>query len=122
MQRKWNRADWMLFITALLFLLSIYFRIRFNGAVWAEGLLFCSEAALVGGIADWFAVKALFGRPLGCPYHTRLIPRRRRQIIEASSSFIKQEFFSRRNLLQYLKQVSLTEQWNLYLQIGRAHV
>lgn len=116
MQRKWNRADWMLFITALLFLLSIYFRIRFNGAVWAEGLLFCSEAALVGGIADWFAVKALFGRPLGCPYHTRLIPRRRRQIIEASSSFIKQEFFSRRNLLQYLKRVSLTEQWNLYLQ------
>lgn len=114
MQRKWNCADWMLCAALLLFFIAVYFRIQFGEAIWTEGLLFCSEAALVGGIADWFAVKALFDKPLGISYHTRLIPRRRQQIIEASSAMIKREFFSRKILLQRLKGVSLVEQWEIY--------
>src|SRR5438445_5696748 len=43
---------------------------------WGGFLLAIAEAGIVGGLADWFAVTALFRRPLGLPIpHTGLIPR-----------------------------------------------
>src|SRR5205085_8793527 len=45
-------------------------------------LLAFGEAALVGGLADWFAVRALFAHPFGIPFpHSALIPRNRRRIV-----------------------------------------
>lgn len=72
-----------------------------------EGFLFCAEAALVGGIADWFAVTALFRKPLGFPYHTAILPRRRDSFIRASEQMIKQEFFSRRKIFHHLEKLHL---------------
>lgn len=57
-------------------------------------LLFVSEAALVGGIADWFAVTAIFRKPLGWGYHTALIPRNREKVIEAVASMVQKELLS----------------------------
>ena len=61
-----------------------------------------TEAALVGGIADWFAVTALFKKPLGFPFHTAILPRRRKDFIKASVLMVQQEFFSRRNIFKKL--------------------
>ncbi|MDR3602433.1 MAG: DUF445 domain-containing protein [Desulfosporosinus sp.] len=47
------------------------------------------EAALVGGVADWFAVTAIFKKPLGWGYHTALIPRNRVKVIEAVASIVQ---------------------------------
>ncbi|MGI6119312.1 MAG: DUF445 domain-containing protein [Desulfosporosinus sp.] len=57
-------------------------------------LYFVSEAALVGGIADWFAVTALFKKPLGWGYHTALIPRNREKVIEAVASMVQKELLN----------------------------
>ena len=52
-----------------------------------------AEAAMVGGLADWFAVTALFRHPLGLPIpHTAIIPRNKDRIGEALASFIKENF------------------------------
>src|SRR5690349_1094896 len=52
-----------------------------------------AEAGLVGGIADWFAVTALFRHPLGLPIpHTAIIPRNKDRIGEALASFLKENF------------------------------
>src|SRR5690606_27877092 len=49
-----------------------------------------AEAALVGGLADWFAVTALFRRPLGLPIpHTALVPRNKDRIGEGLGSFVE---------------------------------
>src|ERR1700675_2245897 len=53
------------------------------------------EAALVGGLADWFAVTALFRHPLGLPIpHTAIIPARRQKIVEGIVSMIEDEWLS----------------------------
>jgi len=52
---------------------------------------FVLEAALVGGIADWFAVTAIFKKPLGWGFHTALIPRNREKVIEAVASMVQSE-------------------------------
>lgn len=54
-----------------------------------------AEAALVGGLADWFAVTALFRRPLGLPIpHTALIPSRKDDIGRALGSFVRDNFLA----------------------------
>jgi uncharacterized membrane-anchored protein YjiN (DUF445 family) len=52
-----------------------------------------AEAAMVGGLADWFAVTALFRHPLGLPIpHTAIIPRNKDRIGETLASFLKENF------------------------------
>jgi uncharacterized membrane-anchored protein YjiN (DUF445 family) len=54
-----------------------------------------AEAAMVGGLADWFAVTALFRYPLGIPIpHTAIIPRKKDQIGESLASFVQQNFLT----------------------------
>jgi uncharacterized membrane-anchored protein YjiN (DUF445 family) len=52
-----------------------------------------AEAAMVGGLADWFAVTALFRHPLGLPIpHTAIIPRNKDRIGDALAAFLRQNF------------------------------
>ncbi len=54
-----------------------------------------SEAALVGGLADWFAVTALFRQPLGLPVpYTAILPRNKDRIGEGLATFIERNFLS----------------------------
>ena len=60
---------------------------------WVGYVKAFAEAAMVGGLADWFAVTALFRHPLGLPIpHTAIIPRNKDRIGEALASFIKENF------------------------------
>ncbi len=68
-----------------------------------------AEAALVGGIADWFAVTALFRRPLGFPWHTALIPRSRDKIIAAIAAAVQNELLSKESIKRRLAGVRLVD-------------
>lgn len=61
---------------------------------WGYALAF-AEAAMVGGLADWFAVTALFRRPLGLPIpHTAIIPENKDRIADTMAEFIKSNFLT----------------------------
>lgn len=104
---RWNTADTTLLCAALFFLAAVGIKITFPGNIVAEGFLFVTEAALVGGIADWFAVTALFKKPLGFPFHTAILPRRRKDFVKASVTMVQQEFFSRRTIFKKLGDFKL---------------
>ena len=54
-----------------------------------------SEAAMIGGIADWFAVTALFRRPLGLPIpHTAIIPENKDRIADTMADFLRENFLT----------------------------
>jgi uncharacterized membrane-anchored protein YjiN (DUF445 family) len=58
-------------------------------------LLAFAEAAAVGAMADWYAVNALFRRPLGLPIpHTAIIPRNQRRIAESLGNFVAENFLT----------------------------
>jgi uncharacterized membrane-anchored protein YjiN (DUF445 family) len=60
---------------------------------WLAYVKSFAEAAMVGGLADWFAVTALFRHPLGLPIpHTAIIPRNKDRIGEALAGFIRENF------------------------------
>ncbi len=63
-----------------------------------------AEAAMVGGLADWFAVTAIFRRPLGLPIpHTAVIPRSKERIAVALSDFIADNFLAPANVAARLE-------------------
>ena len=82
-----------LFVLALVGALAAWpFRDYFIG-----GLLFAAcEAALVGALADWFAVVALFRHPLGLKFipHTAIIPSNRERIIEGITAIVEKDWLS----------------------------
>ena len=60
---------------------------------WLAYVKAFAEAAMVGGLADWFAVTALFRHPLGLPIpHTAIIPRNKDRIGEALARFLQENF------------------------------
>jgi uncharacterized membrane-anchored protein YjiN (DUF445 family) len=78
----------LLALMAALFLFSLH---RPEG--WAAWLQAFAEAGMVGALADWFAVVALFRHPLGIPIpHTAIIPRRKDQIGDNLAHFVAEHF------------------------------
>src|SRR3954447_23658971 len=67
-----------------------------------------AEAAMVGGLADWFAVTALFRHPLGLPIpHTAIIPRNKDRIGEALASFIRENFLIPRVVARRMQRLDV---------------
>src|SRR5258706_836857 len=62
---------------------------------WLGYVQATAEASMVGGLADWFAVTALFRHPLGVPIpHTAIIPERKDQFGETLGDFIQDSFLT----------------------------
>lgn len=77
-----------------------------------------TEAGLVGGIADWFAVTALFRRPLGFPWHTALIPRNRDKLVAAVAGAVQNELLSKDTIKDKLASVQLIDAIMNWLEEG----
>jgi uncharacterized membrane-anchored protein YjiN (DUF445 family) len=83
-------ATGMLVAMAALFFVADHYDERL---LWLGFVKAFAEAAMVGGLADWFAVTALFRHPLGLPIpHTAIIPRNKERIGAALASFLRDNF------------------------------
>lgn len=81
---------------------------RSGGGVWGY-VRATAEAAMVGGLADWFAVTALFRHPLGIPIpHTAILPRRKDQLGRTFGSFVQTSFLAPEVLSERLAQADLS--------------
>ena len=107
MDKSMNKADKTLLLVFVCFLTALGFHLQYRESMLTAAFLFSSEAALVGGIADWFAVTALFRKPLGFPYHTAILPRRRDAFIQASVTLVQKEFFSKRKIFRHLERLHI---------------
>jgi uncharacterized membrane-anchored protein YjiN (DUF445 family) len=72
---------------------------------WLRYVTVAAEAAMVGAIADWFAVTALFHHPLGLRFipHTAVIPRNKERIAAGIAQFIEQNFLSAEAVVQRIR-------------------
>ena len=112
-----------LFATALLAVMGAVY----VAATWAlpptpyvGALRAFAEAALVGGLADWFAVTALFRRPLGLPIpHTAIVPARKNEIGRALARFIRDHFLVREAVERRLARADLAARLGAWLEDGR---
>src|SRR6478672_11156120 len=77
---------------------------------WLAYVRATAEAAMVGGIADWFAITALFRHPLGVPIpHTAIVARRKDRIGRSLGNFVGNNFLSREVIARKLAGMKLGE-------------
>jgi uncharacterized membrane-anchored protein YjiN (DUF445 family) len=68
-----------------------------------------ASAAVIGGLADWYAVTALFRKPLGISFKTALIPRSKERIAEMAKHMIESEILTVSNMYNVLKHHPVLE-------------
>ena len=94
---------------ALLILMAAVFAFTLHRPeAWAGWVNAFAEAGMIGALADWFAVVALFRHPLGLPIpHTAIIPRRKDEIGESMAQFVAEHFLHPDVVRQRLKQTNM---------------
>lgn len=82
-----------LVVAAIIFLAARYFEASYP---WLGYLRATAEASLVGGLADWFAVTALFRHPMGIPIpHTAILQKQKDRVGKILGNFVQNHFLSR---------------------------
>lgn len=102
------QANWVLGAAMAGFAAAMALRYYYGSLFWTDLLFHVFQAALIGGLADWFAVTALFRKPLGIPWHTALIPRNRTKMIDSLAHTVERDFLSAALIKQRLSRVRLT--------------
>jgi len=106
-------ATSMLVVIAAIFVVAVILQDRHP---WLGYVRAAAEAGMVGAIADWFAVTALFRRPLGLPIpHTAIIPSRKDAIGSSLSEFVATNFLSEEVLRDKLSRFSIASRLGGFL-------
>src|SRR5881396_1912715 len=107
-----RRATGLLAIALLIFIVALVFEPQYP---WLGYVRATAEASLVGGLADWFAVTALFRHPLGLPIpHTAIVATRKERIGQILGTFVQNHFLSHEVISANLRRVHPAErgaQW-----------
>jgi uncharacterized membrane-anchored protein YjiN (DUF445 family) len=92
LDRMKRRATGLLVLMAVVFVVAWLLESRYP---WLGYVRATAEAGMVGGVADWFAITALFRRPLNLPIpHTAIIPQRKDRIGRSLGNFVQNNFLS----------------------------
>lgn len=103
-----------MFATGLFVLMAVIFVVmtileKKNSAHWIGYIRAFSEAAMVGALADWFAVTALFNYPLGIKIpHTNLIENSKERIGDNLGNFVVENFLSPQNIRPYIQKIKIS--------------
>ena len=100
-----RRATGLLVVFTGLFVVSRLLESRYP---WLAVVRAVSEAAMVGGLADWFAVTALFRQPMGLPIpHTAIVPTRKDRIGRSLGNFVQKHFLTREVISRHLSGLQI---------------
>ena len=116
LRRMKSVATGLLIISAAIYLIAK--RAEATGApVWVSFVRAAAEAAMVGGLADWFAVTALFRRPLGLPIpHTAIIPTRKDAIGASLGEFVGDNFLSEEVVRDKIRSAQIASRFGSWLR------
>ncbi|MHA7293183.1 DUF445 domain-containing protein [Arthrobacter sp. HLT1-21] len=105
--------------TGLLGAMAVIFVISFalqDEYPWLQYVRAAAEGGMVGALADWFAVTALFKHPMGIKIpHTAIIPRKKDQIGASLGQFVEENFLSEAVVQQKLSTVGIAQRAGVWL-------
>lgn len=114
LRRSKGRASGLLLLAAAGYALTF---LADSDAGWVGYARAAAEAGMVGGLADWFAVVALFRRPLGLPIpHTALIPSKKRELGTSLGSFVTDNFLEDELIRSKIASAQLSERLGGWLR------
>lgn len=124
-EKKLQLRRYKAFATSLFVLMAVIFIVttvlqKNNPAHWIGYIRAFSEAAMVGALADWFAVTALFHYPLGLKIpHTNLIENSKERIGDNLGNFVVSNFLSPENIRPYIQKLKVSAMAGKWLSSER---
>ena len=110
-------ATGLFVLMCCVFLLMTYFQKYQNFGTWVGYVRAFAEAGMVGALADWFAVTALFHHPLGLKIpHTNLIEKSKEKIGDNLGNFVVSNFLSPQNIRPYIQNLKVSHFLGDWLQ------
>jgi uncharacterized membrane-anchored protein YjiN (DUF445 family) len=101
-------ATGLFVLMAVIFVVATVFQ-KTHNSHWIGYVRAFSEAAMVGALADWFAVTALFRHPLGLPIpHTNLIENSKEKLGDNLGSFVVSNFLSPKTIRPYIQKIKIS--------------
>jgi uncharacterized membrane-anchored protein YjiN (DUF445 family) len=101
------KATMLLVASSVVFVIARWLEARYP---WLGYVRATAEASMVGGLADWFAVTALFRRPMGLPIpHTAIIPSRKDRLGRTIAAFVQKNFLTREVIEARLRNLRVGE-------------
>jgi uncharacterized membrane-anchored protein YjiN (DUF445 family) len=95
-------------LALLLLMLALFVFTLHRPEAWAGWVNAFAEAGMIGALADWFAIVALFKHPLGIPIpHTAIVPRRKDEIGESMARFVAEHFLHPDVVRARLREVNM---------------
>ncbi|GIM60190.1 membrane protein [Capnocytophaga canis] len=102
-------ATTLFLIMVVLYITMVFLQKKYPDTSLIGYIKAFSEAAMVGALADWFAVTALFHKPLGLPIpHTNLIENRKKSIGDNLGGFVVDNFLKPEGIRPYVEEVKIT--------------
>lgn len=109
-------ATGLFLFMAILYIIMVIFKTKTH-ATWTGYVESFAEAAMVGALADWFAVTALFHHPLGIPIpHTNLIEKSKEKIGGSLGDFVVENFLNSTSIRPYIERLSISQTAATWLQ------
>lgn len=117
MKNNKHKATLILVIFSLGFFISYPFRDNF----WIGLISNACAASMIGGLADWFAVTAIFRKPLGINwpsflFRTNIIPRSRESIVNDLVDIVENDLLSKENIKGRILNINLLEMLENYIE------
>ena len=105
LDRMKRRATALLVVATVVFIVARLLESRY---AWIGIIRATAEASMVGGLADWFAVTALFRHPLGIPIpHTAIVPARKDRVGRTLGAFVQKNFLTREVIANRLRSIDV---------------
>jgi uncharacterized membrane-anchored protein YjiN (DUF445 family) len=112
LQRARRTATGLLIFATLVFAATFFM----GNATWVQFLRTTAEASMIGGLADWFAVVALFRHPLGIPIpHTAVIPKSKDGLGRSLGEFVRHNFLAPDHIVERIEAAHLPTRLGAWL-------
>lgn len=104
-----NKANITLLCVVIVFILTSILKYFYGNGFLIDLLFAVVEASLVGGAADWFAITALFRKPLFISFHTAIIPRNKIKIVDGITSAVEKQLLTKEIINEKISELDLSK-------------
>jgi uncharacterized membrane-anchored protein YjiN (DUF445 family) len=109
MSKQKNKSRHLATISLTVMGIGFLATLPFQDSLWGTILQGGFEAGLVGGLADWFAVSALFRHPLGLPIpHTALLPKNRKRLTSGIINMLENDWLTKESIREKISSIPFT--------------
>ncbi|MDF2503639.1 DUF445 domain-containing protein [Clostridium sp.] len=111
-----NKANITLLSVFIVFIIIASLKYYYGNFMILNFCFMVMEASVIGGVADWFAITAIFSKPLGISYHTEIIPRNREKIIDGICNMVEKELLTSDIISEKILQIKIVEKLIIFME------